>query len=56
MLTLKVNNEKEYIKIGDNIKVYVKDAGSGIKVTIDAPREIKIIRSKFDTENKNDEK
>ena len=44
MLTLTIPAGDDYIQIGDNIKIYSRNI-SQIRIAIDAPKDIRIIRS-----------
>ena len=47
MLVL-TRNEGQSIKVGDHIEVHISESdGSQVKVAIDAPREVKILRSEL---------
>ena len=46
MLRLSVEN-KEYLMVGDNVKiVFLGGSGNHHRIMIDAPKEVKIVRSK----------
>ena len=47
MLVL-TRNEGQSIKVGDHIEVHISEVnGSQVKVAIEAPREVKILRSEL---------
>ena len=47
MLVL-IRNEGQSIKVGDHIEVHISEInGSQVKVAINAPREVKILRSEL---------
>lgn len=46
MLRLSVENE-EYLMVGDNVKIiFLGGTGNHHRIMIDAPKEVKIVRSK----------
>ncbi len=46
MLRLSVEN-KEYLMVGDNVKIiFLGGTGNHHRIMIDAPKEVKIVRSK----------
>jgi sRNA-binding carbon storage regulator CsrA len=43
MLVLQVR-KNDYLKIGENVKIWFRRDGDNLKVAIDAPRDISVLR------------